>query len=395
MFIIRTTPRPARRNLVIRFAPLSGASLIMGVIMYRQRATKQGIILVLSVLMLGLFVFVTYFYWVPDTLISFVPDNVLFYSHLNLNKLHCSGYLARKWFRLNDDKIENIFKEYPINPDVINSLEEIALFALPEGDLGFSQFGLIFKSKMSLEDLQDQLLPSYSIRQISDKIFIASSQINLDGLENFIPFSKENRFRFINPFNKKPSLAHGYVNLESKFVRFNILYSSSRENKLFFEIENKNSSDYPLFGFEQDNFSILGNTFDFVFIFPRQESVDELKNRIKVYLASQRPKEREVVLPDNSSFIELVVDPQDFVFKKEGMVDYWQNSFDQNFEIALFQDQKYTFFSNNHILLKKIISIEQEEDLISALYWEIDNPWLQRLVLKEKDQKVKGFLELK
>lgn len=395
MLIIRTTPRPARRNLVIYFAPLSGTSLIMGVIMYRQRATKQGIILVLSVLMLGLFVFVTYFYWVPDTLISFVPDNVLFYSHLNLNKLHCSGYLARKWFRLNDDKIKDIFKEYSINPDVINSLEEIALFALPEGDLGFSQFGLIFKSKMSLEDLRSRLPSSYSVRQISNKIFIASSQIDLDESGDFISFSKRNRFRFINPFNKELPLVHGYVRSGSKFARFNVLYSFPQKDKLFFEIEDKNSFNYSLLGFERDNFFISENTFDFVFIFPRQESLDKLKNRIKTYLASRSPKKRKVVLPDNSFFVELVVDPQDFVFKKDGMIDYWRDSSGQSFEIAFSQNQWHTFISNNHILLKKIISIEREKGLISALYWEVDNSWLQRLVLQEKNQKIKGFLELK
>ncbi len=363
--------------------------------MSKQRATKQGTTLALSVLMLGLFVFITYFYWVPDTLISIVPDNVLFYAHLNLNKLHYSGHLTRKWLRVNNDRTKNIFKEYLVNPDIINSLEEIALFALPKDDLGFGQFGLIFKGKMGLKDLQDWLLPSHFVRQISDKIFIVSSQIDLGELENLTPFSKENRFRFINPFTKEPSLVQGYVNLESKFVRFNILYSSLKENKLFFEIENKSNFNYPLLSFEQNNFSILGNTFDFVFIFPKQESLNELKNRIKVYLASQRPKERKVILPDNSSFVELLVDPQDFIFQKEGMIDYWQEPFDQNFEIAFSQNQEHIFFSNNHILLKKIISIKPEEGLISALYWEIDNPWLQRLVLQEKNQKVKGFLELK
>ncbi len=363
--------------------------------MSKQRATKQGITLALSVLMLGLFVFITYFYWVPDTLISFAPDNVLFYTHLNLNKLHYSGHLVQKWFRANNDRIENIFNEYSISPDVINSLEEIALFILPESDLGLSQFGLILKSKADLKDLQILLTPSYSIQQISDKIFIVSSQIDLDRLGNLTLFPKENRFQFISPFSKEPSLAQGYFNLKSKFFRFNILYSSLENNKLFFEIENKNNLDCSLFNAQQNDFSILRNVFDFVFIFPRQESFDELKNRIKIYLASQKPKERKVILPDNSFFIELVVDPQDFIFKKEGIIDYWQGFLGQNFEIALFQDQKRTFFSNNHILLKKIISIEQNEDSVSALYWEIDNSWLQRLVIRETEQKIKGFWELK
>ena len=373
---------------------------------------KQTITLFLSVLMLGLFIFATYFYWVPDTLISFVPDRVLFYANLNLNKLHYSGYLTRKWFSVNDDRLKNIFKEYSIDPDIINFLEEIALFIPAEDNLNVSQLELILKSKIDLEGLE-ALLPSFCIvRQISDKVFSVSFHVNNDRLENLTSFSKENRFRFINPFKKEPSLIQGYIDLElmstyspikrklskSELVRFNILYSSAESNKLFFEVENKNDFNYPSLSLQENDFSILGNDFNFVFIFPRQESIDELKNKIKVYLASQKPKERKVILPDNSSFIELIVDTEDFVFQKEGLIDYWQESLnyeDYNFEIAFFQDQECTFISNNHILLKEIISIEQKEPSNSSLYWEIDNAWLQRLVLQEKNQKIKGFCELK
>jgi len=370
---------------------------------------KQTVTLFLSVLMLGLFIFVTYFCWVPDTLISFVPENVLFYAHLNLNKLHYSGHLAQKWFRINNDRTENIFNEYLINSDINNFLDEIAIFILPENDLDISQFGLILKSKTNLKDLRTLLPSSCSVQQISDKVFVVSPQIDLDISKNLTSFSKENRFRFISPFNKEPSLVQGYVNLELmsvylpikrkslefKFARFNILYPSSKNNKLFFEIENKSNFDYSLFSVQQNDFSVLRNIFDFVSIFPRQESLDELKNKIKIYLALQKPKERKVILPDNSSFIELVADPQDFIFKREGIIDYWQESLDQGTEIALFQDQKRTFFSNNHVLLKKIVSIEREKNPIPVLYWEIDSFWLQRLVLEEKDQKIEGFLELK
>ena len=377
--------------------------------MLQKIIKKQTVILFLSVLMLGLFIFVTYFCWVPDTLIPFVPDNVLFYAHLNLNKFHYSGHLAQKWLKINKDKTENIFKKYLINPDTLNSLEEISLFVLTEDDLGLSQLGLILKSKISVEDLQELLLPSFLVKQMSDKVFVISSQIDLDRLENLTFPSQRNRFRFISPFNKTPSLAQGYVDLElistylpikkksskSKFVRFNILRSSSQNSKLFFETENKNSFDYSLFSNQQNNFPILGDAFDFVFIFPTQEPLNKLKDRIKIYLALQKPKERKVVLPDNSSFIELVAEPQDFIFKKEGQIDYWQNSLGQNFEIAFFQDEKRTFFSNNHILLKKIISVEQKKNSNSVLYWEINNPWLQRLVIQEKGHGISGFLELK
>ncbi len=382
-----------------------------------QKITKQGIILVLSVFMLGLFIFGTYFYWVPDTLISFVPDNVLFYAHVNINKFHYSGYLAQKWLKANSKTIENIFKEYSINQNIIDSLDEIALFTLAEDDLSTSQLGLILRSKTNLKNLQDLLPSSCSIKQMSDKIFIVSSQIDLNRLENSIFPSEKNRFRFISLFNREPSLAQGYLNLEltslylpikkklleSKFVKFNILYSSFKSSKLFFETENKNSFNYSLLNFQEDNFSILKNSFNFFSVFSIEESLDNLENKIKIYLASQKPKERKVVLPDNSSFVELIVDSQDFIFKREGTIDYLQGFFshkdqefiDQNFEIAFFQDQKHTFFSNNHVLLKEIIPIEQREDSISSLYWEIDNSLLQRLVLHEKDQKIKGFLEFK
>jgi len=380
--------------------------------MFQRIIKKQTVTLFLSVLMLGLFIFATYFYWVPDTLISFVPDKILFYTHLSLNKFHYSGYLTRKWLNFNIDKVESIFKEYSINPDIINSLEEIAFFIPEKNSSDISQFELVLKSKIDLNDLQALLPSSCFVNQISNKVFAVSFQVDSNRLEDLTSFSRENRFRFINPFNKKPSLIHGYANLglmsaylpiekrsfESNFIRFNVLYSSSEKSKVFFEIEDKNNFDYSLFVSEQNDFSVLGNAFDFVFVFPKQEPIDELRNRIKIYLASQRPKERKIILPDNSSFIELIVDIEDFVFKKEGLIDYWQEFLSDesyNFEVALFQNQERTFFSNNHILLKEIILTEQKESSNSALYWEINNVWLQRLVLKEENKKIKGYWELK
>ncbi len=370
---------------------------------------RQTVILFLSVLMLGLFIFATYFYWVPDTLIDFVPDNILLYSHLNLSKFHYSGYLAQKWLKANDDRIENIFREHSVDFSIINSLEEIALFVSAEDNSGVSQLELILKSKIGLNDLQKMLPSSCFVEKISDKVFRISFHINSDKTRDLTSFSRENRFCFISPFDKTPSLVNGYIDLgvmsvylpapkipmESRFVKFSVLYSSPQNNKLFFEIENKNTFDHPLFSSQENDFSVLGNDFDFVFVFPRQESINELEDRIKVYLASQNPKERKVILPDNSSFVEIIVDTEDFVFKKEGLIDYWKESPDYGFEVALSEDEESTFFSNNHILLKEIILTEQKENSKSALYWDVNNTWLQRLALKEKNQKIEGFLELK
>jgi len=124
-----------------------------------------------------------------------------------------------------------------------------------------------------------------------------------------------------------------------------------------------------LLNFQEDNFSILKNSFNFVSVFPIEESLDNLENKIKIYLASQKPKERKVVLPDNSSFVELIVDSQDFIFKREGTIDYLQGFFshkdqefiDQNFEIAFSQNQEHIFFSNNHILLKRLFQLNQKK----------------------------------
>lgn len=377
---------------------------------------KQTAILFLSVLMLGLFVFATYFYWVPDNLVPFLPENVLFYAHLNLNDFHYSGHLTQKWFKSNINEVGSLFKEYSIDLNIIDYLEEVALFVLPGENIDSSQLGLLIKTKAGQDDLQDLLPPSFFVKQISDQIFIASPQIDLSISDGPISFSKENRFQFINPFSKEPSLAQGYVNLDlmsaylpikkqflrPKFVGISILYHSYRDNRLFFEIEDKNSFDYSLLSSNFSDFSIPKKTFGFAFIFPKQRSLEELENRVKAYLALQRPRERKVVLPDNSFFTEIVIDPQNFIFKKEGLIDYWQDFsddgqefLDNNLEIAFAEDQKHTFFSNNHILLREIMTIEREEDSISNLYWEIDNFWLQRLVIQEKSQKIKGFWELK
>ncbi|MCF7906716.1 hypothetical protein K9K85_00310 [Patescibacteria group bacterium] len=379
---------------------------------------KQPLVLFLAALMLVFFILITYFYWVPDSLISLVPGNALSYTHLNLSKFHYSGYLSQKWIRNHQSLVKDFFQERSMPSDFLDFIEEIAFFTLPpEKDNNLPSMNLLFQSKdLKKEDFQEFFKEDW-VEEMAPHIFLVSKEKkDFTKKEGFL--SQDSSFRFINPFQQEVVLAPGYFDLNlvslylpvrerglaknSELKEFEIIYSL-KEKDLFFQIES--SSDFIVLvnNFNSEDLWNLKNEFKFVFSFPDQTSLENLRQKISTYLAWGSPRERQIVLPDNTSFTEIVINPEKFAFEEKDSIYYWQSPSlegDQEFsqfplvEFAFFQEKGYVYFSNDFSFLKEIKNRQQQgEEKQEFLLIELNNPWFQSLVLSFQDNKIVGHLE--
>lgn len=153
-----------------------------------------------------------------------------------------------------------------------------------------------------------------------------------------------------------------------------------------------------------------------IFIFEKTESLDSLEKRIKANLSLSQPKQEEVLLPDKSTFIEFIADPEIFGFRngkiKDKEVRYWRQGdqcedkincehFGDFFEIVLWQNEKYNFVSNSFSLAENIIeNINpcflrfQKKDFDKGIYFQVDELNIKNLMVIQTDRGIKGCIEL-
>jgi hypothetical protein len=302
--------------------------------------------------------------------------------------------------------------------DFLNFIEEIAFFTLPpEKNDNLPSINLFFQSKTFKKEDFQKFFEDGWVEEIAPHVFFVSrKKQDLMRKQGFL--SQDSSFRFINPFQKEIVLVPGYFNLnlislylpvkegqlvkDSELKKFEIIYSL-REKDLFFQIEN--SSDFIALAnnFNPEDFWNLKNKFKFVFSFSGQSSLESLRQKISTYLALGSPRERQVVLPDNTSFTEILINPDEFTFKEKDSIYYWRSPSlkgGQEFsqfplgEFAFFQKNGYVYFSNDFSLLKEIKkSQQQDKEEREFLLVELNNPWLQSLVLSFRDHKIVGRLE--
>jgi len=150
-------------------------------------------------------------------------------------------------------------------------------------------------------------------------------------------------------------------------------------------------------------------------ISPNIKALDDLEGKIKENLAFKNPIERKVILPDKTSFIELVADPSIFDFNEKSVNNLKLFYFlDNKTEIALAQDDKYAFISNNIPSLEKILINYQSNSQINdnlnisnyfspdilkkffspVLYWKIKQFGVEDMVIINQGLKIKGCLRL-
>ncbi|MDD5164100.1 MAG: hypothetical protein PHF10_00615 [Patescibacteria group bacterium] len=161
--------------------------------------------------------------------------------------------------------------------------------------------------------------------------------------------------------------------------------------------------------------SVLPDKLSFTVISSNIKAMDSLEEKIKENLALKNPVEKKVILPDKTSFIELVADPNIFHFNEKQINNLKLSYFsDDKIEIALAQDNKYAFISNNISSLEKILINYQTPSQINndlnisnyfssdilrknfspVLYWKIKQFGIDDMVIINQNQKIKGCLRL-
>ncbi len=158
--------------------------------------------------------------------------------------------------------------------------------------------------------------------------------------------------------------------------------------------------------FEAENFSKPR----FIFVFKKIEPLNSLEEKIKIGLASSRPEEKQVILPDGTTFIESVIDPQSVSFKSEEIggikVRYWQeegvggekreNEGAAVFsEIVIWQDEQYSFVADDLSLIKNMIKemdscfsyYLRKKNFNKGVYFIFDKAKLKDLMIIETEKK--------
>ena len=416
-----------------------------------MRLARQVTILSIIILFFAVFIFLTYFFYQPDSLVNFVPENALFYLHLDLNKSRQTGYFGNQW--LNDWGLGKILARLSqsdsnwsllgnsLQKQNISLLDEVGLIGLAlekkdfqntDKDLPKIDLVLFLKLKRwTSPSLLIKSLKQFSVQKLNKSILIVSRQpfFIKDKQLNFL---KENQLigsNFLSSISNSPVWGKGYVNLKdlikffkkeqeagwlnNRFVKLSLLppQKGPRPQSLFFTASLINQENQPLiFPFENLDFNNdLG--LNFIIIVPRTGTIDFLENRIKTALSFQNPKEEEMILPDGTSFVELIVDPNVFNFEKKEIKDtqfrYWQSKLLLNredkgaFGVILWQNEKYAFISNNFSLFKNItertsscFSHLQNKDFDKGMYFQIENFGIKGLMVIEISEGVKGCIDL-
>jgi len=362
-----------------------------------MRFKSRNAILFLGILLV-IFSFFLSFFWQPDNLIKFVPKNSFLYLHLDLNQARRTGCLGNQW--LNDFKIQQILADLPeddvrlalvkntFKRENTGLIDEIALVLFPQeqnyendkSSLSETEVIILLKLKRwTNPSLLIKSLKNFHVQELTTHVWAISPQIYPSKFQ-YSGFSPDQRIKKDSLFSKLSTSfwAKGYINfnnLQEDIKKENEIsqtekdlleigfYSISNPENLFFSINlPKQDDNKNLFSFDD---SILNDNSNqsFVLIFSQVESIDFLTQKIKQALAVQKPIKKQVLLLDQTSFTELIVDLNEFNFEtkefNQTTVRYWPFDFFENQEqlgFIVWQDQEQNFISNRVSLFEEIVN---------------------------------------
>lgn len=397
-----------------------------------------GIILVIFVLSI-------YFFWQPDNLIEFVPKDSFLYLHLDLNQARRTGYLGNKW--LSDLEIQRILAGLSENDSRLalikntfkkentGTIDEIALVLFPQERIHENNKELLLKMEIiillklkrwSNPSLLIKSLKGFHVQELATHVWAISSQSLLNNFQSSDFFLSQRLLDKKDPLlSKLRSLvwASGYVNLKNLQEEMKeeneinqprndlvgiSLYSVLNAEDLFFSI-NLPNQDYRENLFSFDDFILDNNSNQgFVFVFSQIKSIDFLLQKIKQALAVQKPIKKQILLPDQTKFTELIVDPNKFNFKTEEfnqtLVHYWPIDFFENQEqvgFIVWQDKEQNFIANRISLFEEIINTPnklffgfQIQEFEKGIFFQGNKSPLKSLLIIKTEQEIKGRLTL-
>jgi hypothetical protein len=374
------------------------------------------ILLFLTVFLLGF-----YSFYQIDNLIKFAPKNTFLYLHLDLNNYTKKGGVTHQWLR---EKYFNQFLENSLSNQVL-----IDRFFKEENYKFFNQISLVIPFSQDKNSAEPVLLlvkmkrfinsdktiteirnQGFFIEKINQKVFlIAPHPVSLEKKENgFLFQSKKTSWsEFMSP-----PVFTGFFNLEflSKNFKNNDLikfkaFSCLDEKEIIVYFKTDNLNDFNSENFNEELFSSEEVKKRFVLVYSSlDKNLEVIKKRIKELLAWQKPLKQEKVLPDQTTFNELIVDPQLFEFKEKKIDDqtlfyleeenigFWHNVF-------LWQEGANSFIGNHEELAKRFIQEslieniwQREPNFAQALYFEFNQQGLKEGLLIQTENEIKAWL---
>ncbi len=397
-----------------------------------MRISNKIVALGLASLMLLVFFLMTAFYFSSDNLIKYIPQDTFFYLHLDQAGLK-NNWLKQVLKEISplDSNLNFIGKN--LSAENIFLFDEVGLVNLltntpVTGIKGDFILLLRFKNKDQLADF----LAAKRFTGVSKKLDKYTLALGLEpAILDFTPNNLFGQPSFLGNINNlfKQAVGRGHINLssldrlmkdgpdnllENELINFNI-YLNQELKKLSFIFDQPPTSKNQIFDLMENIQLTKTTSANFVFIFPSSESLESLEKNIQAKLAWQKPTEKEIILPDGSTYLESIADPSVFNFNKKQIqgkeLHYWRESFSEvedspesdqrNLEIVIWQDNKYTFISNNISLFNKITAETnpcfasfQEQDFQKAVYFQINEFKIKDLILAEISNKINGCLNI-
>jgi len=341
----------------------------------------------------------------PDHLINFVSADIDFYLHFNLNKSSYQGIKGRQW--LNKFWPEEFFNYLKSSNNDFSLLGlNLSKEMLPLID----EMGLIIKGNnlVFLLKTKDSIDYPFIIRNQQLNFFSRRLQSRILALSNSEEFLQEINYKNQGLTSKKRSFTllnnpafsgiaakrrlTGFIDFYFRpqrkvdFIHFLI---SPKKNRLCLSAK---IVGLPVFSFEEGLklFNYLPGKF--VLLSPSQEETEAILSEIKKYLAWQNPIKKQTLLPDSTSFQELIVDPSYFQFREKKLAGQKIYYLEEK-KIALCRINDSLLLADDLSSLEEVVQKGDFLNFQQFFYWSVNFGNIKEILLKQKGEEVKGYIE--
>ncbi|HKL16757.1 MAG TPA: hypothetical protein VJ900_00065 [Patescibacteria group bacterium] len=353
-------------------------------------------------------ILITFLFFISLTLLysnnneKFIPENTLVYINIpNKGLENLANLKPFKKISLLDSNFKAIEN---INYSDVENLGFIIIKKNENIDLALV---LNFKQKDKFKNLVD--LNKDSILKLDSKVL--GIRTNKDIFNNIKKDDFKSNF-FQTLWSKVKLLANKSVG----DIYFNFNQFQSRDN-YFNNLSTLKSSVLSLdkkkaeigFSFKSEfylNYKGIKDqkfTKPFVFGYKENRSIEKILDNLKKNFALEYPIIKKNILPDNSTFLEKIADPENFIFKETKLSldqDFNKDAYvlnNKNVNIIVLKRGDMFIMSNQNNALKNYLIkqdyLKQEKDLF--FYLPDLNNGFDSLFLKQNNNKINGYIKLK
>jgi len=330
-----------------------------------MRKTKLILFFILpGIFFVFLFFTIFSFFYFQDNLLKYAPEQTDLYIHYKNNPFS-KEINSKQWLLyLSNDTIPNNSKK----------IKEASIITILESkDIDFNTFPFNNKQPISTTSTQIVILKGepgdfsnypYYKKQLAENVFALSKSkeaLKIKFKNNF-QIKKNN---FFSPFKGFLKIKDTIYPLYFKISKQKIIFSSGK-NLLkdqtiysFLEnpgwkylipktnsiiLENINSLNQPNLIYWQNNNCFLS--------YQTEQSLEQIQNELKIYLANKYPKKEKIILPDKTIAFELKASPQSFNF--ENCQDFLCLQQDNKESFAFKKEKNFLLFLNNLDYLNEV-----------------------------------------